>query len=278
MKGRRVSCTSGSRRKGCLVASPVLAARFQGKAVLITGGDRGIGAAVARRLGAEGAAVAICYRRDAVAAEQVVAELEAAGVRAAAIQGDVVELDQVRRLVERTVAELGRLDVLVCCAGVEHFGKLEELTPADFERVFAINTRGQLFAVQHAAARMRTGARIVLTSSISARRAVFFHTLYAASKAAVESMVLSLSAELGQRGIAINAVAPGGTATDMAAEFGSRYRHPELNVPVEQWLKLQGALGRLATPSEIAAAYAFLASDDASYMTGRTLQLDGGYF
>jgi 3-oxoacyl-[acyl-carrier protein] reductase len=260
------------------VASPVRASRFDGKVAIVTGGDRGIGAAVARRLGAEGAAVVIGYRSNAAAAQQLVVELEAQAVRAAAIQADVVELDQVRSLVERTVLELGRLDVLVCCAGIEHFGALEELTPSDFDHVLAVNTRGQLFAVQHAVTRMRAGGRIVLTSSVSARRAVFFHTLYAASKAAVESMVLNLSAELGQRGIAINAIAPGGTATDMAAQYASRYRHPKLSVPMEEWLSLHGALGRLAAPSEIAAAYAFAASDDASYMTGRTLRVDGGYF
>jgi NAD(P)-dependent dehydrogenase (short-subunit alcohol dehydrogenase family) len=260
------------------VAAPVQASRFQGKCAVITGGDRGIGAAVARRLGAEGAAVVIGYRRDAVAAEKVVVELKALGVRAAAVQADVIDVDQIARLVERAVSELGRLDVLVCCAGIEHFGSLEQLTPDDFDRVFAVNTRAQLFAVQRAVPHMRSGGRIVLTSSVSAQLAVFGHPVYAASKAAVESMALNLSAELGQRGITINAIAPGATATEMAAEYTSRYRHPKLKIPIEKWLPLQGALGRIAEPSEIAAAYAFLASDDASYMTGRTLAVDGGYF
>jgi NAD(P)-dependent dehydrogenase (short-subunit alcohol dehydrogenase family) len=260
------------------MAAPVQASRFQGKCAIITGGDRGIGAAVARHLGAEGAAVVIGYRHDAAAAEKVVVELKALGARAGSVQADVVAVDQVVRLVERGVSELGRLDALVCCAGIEHFGSLEELTPADFDRVFAVNTGGQLFAVQCAVPHMRSGGRIVLTSSVSARRAVFGHTLYAASKAAVESMVPNLSAELGQRGITVNAIAPGGTKTDMAAQYAARYRHPNLKISLEEWLRLHGALGRLAEPSEIAAAYAFLASDDASYMTGRTLPVDGGYF
>jgi tetrahydroxynaphthalene reductase len=254
------------------------AARFEGKVAVVTGADRGIGAAVARRLAAEGASVAIGYRSQREAAEQLVVALAADGARAAAIQVDVSDPEQTRTLIERTVAELGRLDVLVSCAGIEHFDALEKIAPADFDRVFAVNTRGQLFAVQHAAGHMRSGGRIVLTSSVSARRAVFGHALYASSKAAVESMVLNLSAELGQRGIAINAIAPGGTATQMAATYAPRYQHPRLKIPLEQWLAVHGALGRLADPSEIAAAYAFLASADASYVTGRTLQVDGGYF
>jgi NAD(P)-dependent dehydrogenase (short-subunit alcohol dehydrogenase family) len=254
------------------------AARFKGKVAVVTGGDRGIGAAVARRLAAEGASVAIGYRSNRQAAEQLVVTLAAGGARAAAIQVEVADDDQLRAMMERAVAELGGLDVLISCAGIEHFGALEKITPADFDRVFGVNTRGQLFAVQHAAARMHAGGRIVLTSSVSARRAVFDHTLYAASKAAVESMVLNLSAELGQRGITINAIAPGGTATEMAAEFAPRYRHPDLKISLEQWVTVHGALRRLAEPSEIAAAYAFLASDDASYVTGRTMQVDGGFF
>ncbi|WP_211370787.1 SDR family NAD(P)-dependent oxidoreductase [Nonomuraea turkmeniaca] len=170
--------------------------------------------------------------------------------------------------------------MLASCAGIEHFDALENITPADFDRVFTVNTRGQLFTVQHAVAHMRASGRIVLTSSVSARRAVFGHTLYAASKAAVEAMVLNLSAELGRRGITINAIAPGGTATDMAAEHAASYQHPDLatTVPMSQWETTHGALRRLAQPDEIAAGYAFLASDDASYMTGRTLLVDGGYF
>ncbi|MFG2602336.1 SDR family NAD(P)-dependent oxidoreductase [Streptomyces sp. NPDC048514] len=255
-------------------------ARFEGKAAVITGGSRGIGAAVARRLAGEGAAVAIGYRGNREAAHALVAELAGDGGRAVAVQADVADPEQTRVLIDRAVEEFGRLDVLASCAGIEHFGALEEITPADFDRLFAVNTRGQLFAVQHAAAHMKEGGRIVLTSSVSASRAVFGHTLYASSKAAVESMVLNLSAELGQRGITVNAIAPGGTATDMAAEHGTAYQHPGLvgKMSMDEWAGVQIALKRLAHPSEVAAGYAFLASDDAAYMTGRTLRIDGGMF
>ncbi|WP_328608480.1 SDR family oxidoreductase [Amycolatopsis sp. NBC_00345] len=254
--------------------------RFTDKVALVTGGSRGIGAAVAARLAAEGAAVAIGYRGNQAAADDLVARLRADGARAFAAQADVADPEQTKALVEAAVAEFGRLDVLASCAGIEHFGALENLTPADFDRVFAVNTRGQLFAVQHAAAHLPDGGRIVLTSSVSASRAVFGHTLYASSKAAVESMVLNLSAELGKRGITVNAIAPGGTATDMAAENAAHYQHPDLagRLSMDEWLTSHGALGRLATPAEVAAGYAFLASGDAAYMTGRTLQLDGGFF
>lgn len=254
--------------------------RFAGKVAVVTGGSRGIGAAVAARLAAEGAAVVIGYRDNQEAAQAAASSLCADGGRAVALRADVTDPDQTKGLVERAVAEFGRLDVLASCAGIEHFGSLENIAPADFDRVFAVNTRGQLFAVQHAAAHMRAGGRIVLTSSVSASRAVFGHTLYAASKAAVEAMVLNLSAELGRRGITVNAIAPGGTATDMAAEHAHSYQHPAVRdtMPLSQWLAVHGALGRLAQPEEIAAGYAFLASDDAAYMTGRTLPVDGGYF
>ncbi|MFJ9349997.1 SDR family NAD(P)-dependent oxidoreductase [Streptomyces sp. NPDC101237] len=255
-------------------------ARFEGKVAVVTGGSRGIGAAVARRLVQEGAAVAVGYRGDEEAAAALVAELTDGGGRALAFRADVADPEQTRALVERAVGAFGRLDVLASCAGVEHFDALERITPADFDRIFAVNTRGQLFAVQHAAAHLREGGRIVLTSSVSASRAFFGHTLYAASKAAVESMVLNLSAELGRRGIAVNAIAPGGTATDMAREHGASYLHPDLagKQDLDDWLRVGVALRRLAEPSEIAAGYAFLASADASYMTGRTLELDGGMF
>ncbi|MFB0620827.1 SDR family NAD(P)-dependent oxidoreductase [Streptomyces sp. AGS-58] len=254
--------------------------RFAGKVAVVTGGSRGIGAAVATRLAAEGAAVVVGYRGNQQAADELVRTLVTKGGRAMALRADVANPDQTGILIDRAVSEFGQLDVLASCAGVEHFDALENITSADFDRVFAVNTRGQLFAAQHAAAHMRTGGSIVLTSSVSASKVFFGHTLYAASKAAVEAMVLNLSAELGRRGVTINAIAPGGTATDMAAEHGASYQHPQLvgKQDMSEWLDVQVALRRLADPAEIAAAYAFLASDDAAYMTGRTLQVDGGMF
>ncbi|WP_326809845.1 glucose 1-dehydrogenase [Streptomyces scopuliridis] len=252
--------------------------KVTGKVALVTGAGRGIGKAVAERLAQDGATVAINYRSSAAHAEQLVAELKKNGTDAIALQADVSDPEQTGRLVDQVVEHYGKLDILVSNAGIEHFGRLDEITPEDFDRVFSVNTRGQLFAVQHAARHLPDGGRIVLTSSVSATRAIFYHTLYAASKGAVNSMVLNLSPELGARGITINAVAPGGTATDMADTHALSYKHPLLDVSMDAWEKMHGALGRLARPEEIAAVTAFLVSDDASYITGRTIEVDGGFF
>lgn len=251
-----------------------------GKRALVTGAGRGIGAAVARRLATDGAAVAVNYRSSAASAEALVAELTGAGCRAVALQADVSDPAACAPLIDSAVAALGGLDVLVSNAGVEHFGALESITPQDFERVFATNVAGQFFTTQAAVAVMSEGGRIVLTSSVSARIAVFEHSLYAASKAAVSALVLNLAPELAQRGITINAIAPGGTRTAMSAEYAKKYANPALQdlpgLPPEVVPRLTSALGRLAEPAEIAATVAFLTSPDASYITGSTLAVDGG--
>ena len=144
--------------------------------------------------------------------------------------------------------------------------------------MFHVNVAGQLFATQAAAKAMTDGGRILLTSSISARIGVYQHTLYAASKAAVSAMVLNLAPELAERGIAINAIAPGGTATDMAAEVGALYTPPALrDVAADAVIASMNAIGRLAQPDEIAAIAAFLLSPDASYVTGATMDASGGW-
>jgi len=251
--------------------------RLAGKRALVTGGSRGIGAAIAIRLAAEGAAVAVNYVADKSAADALVHELTDKGCQAAAFRADVADRAQTADLIARVVDEFGGLDILASNAGVEHFGALESITEADFDRVFRINVAGQLFVTQAAVAAMNSGGRILLTSSISARIAVHSHTLYAASKAAVSAMALNLAPELAERGIAINAIAPGGTATDMAAEVGARYTPPALRgVPVKRVIKSMSAIGRLADPDEIAAVCAFLLSPDASYITGATIDASGG--
>jgi 3-oxoacyl-[acyl-carrier protein] reductase len=253
-------------------------ARLAGKRALVTGGSRGIGAAIARRLAADGAAVAINYVADQVSADKLVAELTDKGHQVAAFRADVSDPAQTHDLVEQVVQAMGGIDILASNAGIEHFGALESITLSDFDRVFHINVAGQLFATQAAAKAMTDGGRILLTSSISARIGVHQHTLYAASKAAVSAMVLNLAPELAERGIAINAIAPGGTATDMAAEVGALYTPPALqDVAPDAVIASMSAIGRLAEPDEIAAIAAFLLSPDASYVTGATMDASGGW-
>jgi 3-oxoacyl-[acyl-carrier protein] reductase len=253
-------------------------ARLAGKRALVTGGSRGIGAAIARRLAADGAEVAVNYVADQSSAGKLVAELTEKGHQVAAFRADVSDPAQTHDLVEQVVQAMGGIDILASNAGVEHFGALESITLSDFDRVFHINVAGQLFATQAAAAAMTDGGRILLTSSISARIGVYQHTLYAASKAAVSAMVLNLAPELAERRIAINAIAPGGTATDMAAEVGALYTPPALrDVPGAAVIASMNAIGRLAEPDEIAAIAAFLLSPDASYLTGATIDASGGW-
>jgi len=253
-------------------------ARLVGKRALVTGGSRGIGAAIARRLAAEGAAVAINYVADESSADKLVAELTDQGHQVAAFRADISDPAQTHDMVGQVVQAFGGLDILASNAGVEYFGALESITLADFDRVFHINVAGQLFATQAAAAAMTGGGRILLTSSVSARLRVSQHTLYAASKAAVSAMALNLAPELAERGIAINAIAPGGTDTDMAAAVVAGYAPPALrDVPADALIASMTVIGRLAQPDEIAAVAAFLLSPDASYITGEIIEASGGW-
>lgn len=200
-------------------------------------------------------------------------------MKASAFQADVSKVADCRALIDHVVEGFGRVDILVSNAGIDHFGKLEEISEEDFWRVFSVNVAGQLFVTQAASVHIPSGGRIVLTSSISARNSVFHHTLYAASKAAISAMVRNLALELGLRGININAVAPGGTDTNMAKQMGKLYVRPALEgTPADVLMKASSALQRLARPEEIAAAVMFLVSDDASYVTGSTLAVDGGEY
>lgn len=252
--------------------------RLQGKIAVITGASRGIGRAAAVRLAAEGADIVINYRQDHESASSLAKELTDRGRRAITVQADVSDPAQTGRLMDEAVERLGGLDIVVSNAGVEYFAPLAQITPEDFDRVYATNTRGQLFAAQHAARHLGDGGRILLMSSVSAHKSVFHHAVYASSKAAVETIALNLAPELAERGITINAIAPGGTRTDMSAEVAHLYQHPALSLDQATQLRTMAALGRLATVEEIAAAIAFLVSPDAAYVTGATIPVNGGFF
>ncbi|HLV81470.1 MAG TPA: 3-oxoacyl-ACP reductase family protein [Chthonomonadaceae bacterium] len=243
--------------------------RLEDKAAVVTGASRGIGAAIARRLAAEGAQVLVNYHRSAEAAEKVVAGIEAAGGRAFAAQADMADLAQIRRLFAAVRDRWGRLDILVNNAGVARFRPLEEIEADDYERQFAVNVRGVLFATQEAARLMaETGGRIINISSGAAAAAPPGASVYSASKAAVETLTRVYAAELGPRGITVNAISPGLIQTDML----------DAVIPAEarQTMIARTPLRRLGTPEEIADAVAFLASEEARFITGQVLAVSGG--
>jgi 3-oxoacyl-[acyl-carrier protein] reductase len=238
------------------------------RVALVTGGSRGIGAAVALRLAAGGADVAFTYERDKDSAAEVVARIEASGRRALAVRADSADVDAVTGAVDEAVAALGGLDVLVNNAGVFLVGPLEDLGPADFDRTMAVNVRAPFVASRAAARHMDGGGRIVNIGSNMAERTAFpGFSLYAMSKTALIGMTKGLARDLGPRGITVNLVHPGPTDTDANPADG----------PNAGTIRGLTALGHYATPDDIAATVAYLAGPQARYITGTTISVDGGF-
>jgi 3-oxoacyl-[acyl-carrier protein] reductase len=242
------------------------------KVAIITGASRGIGAATAILFAKAGIrAVVINYNRDRDAAEHVVGECESFGAAALPIRADVSRVAAVDRMVEKTVARFGRLDILVANAGIWKEAPIEKMTETDWDETIDINLKS-IYACCHSAARVMIQKRrgtIILVSSTAGQRGEPFHSHYAASKGAIISMTKSLAAELGPRGITVNCVAPGWVATDMTEDA--------LNDPKERRkIRELIPLGRVATPEEIAGPILFLASDLASHVNGEVLNVNGG--
>jgi 3-oxoacyl-[acyl-carrier protein] reductase len=241
--------------------------KLEGKIALITGGSRGIGAAIAKRLAADGANVAITYTKGTDAAASVVKEIERAGGKAMAIQADATDANAVKAAVENTVATYGRLDVLVNNAGTAVPKPFEEATLEELDRVIDINLRGIFVATQAALKHLREGGRIIMIGSAVGERVLTPGLVpYAATKGAVKIFTQGLAREVGSRGITVNNVQPGPIDTDLNPAAG------DWAVPQ----KAVTALNRYGHVDDIAAMVAFVAGPEASYVTGANLTVDGG--
>jgi len=239
---------------------------LEGKVALVTGASRGIGRAIAERLGRDGASVALTYAGNRDKAEAVVETIKSNGVKAIAIQADISNIEDTRNLFKQVINSFGQLDIVVNNVGVSVYKLTVDITESDFDRVFNTNAKGTFFALQEAAKHISDGGRIISLSSGATRQSLPTAGLYGASKAAIEQFSLALSKELGHRGVTVNLVSPGPTNTDGLVMPADALEHLIQSTP----------LGRLGQPPDIADVVAFLASDDARWVNGQTIQVNGG--
>ena len=241
--------------------------KLTNKVALVTGGSRGIGAAIAKRLAADGANVVITYTKGTDAAASVVKEIERAGGKATAIQADATDAGAVNAAVEKTAATFGRIDILVNNAGTAVPKKFEETTLEEIDHMLSLNVRGALVATQAALKHMKNEGRIIMIGScVGERNMTPGLAAYSATKGAIKMFTQGLSREVGDRGITVNNVQPGPIDTDLNPAAGD-WAAPQ---------KANTALNRYGTVDEVAALVAFVAGPEAAYVTGANLTVDGG--
>jgi 3-oxoacyl-[acyl-carrier protein] reductase len=245
--------------------------KLEGKVAVVTGASKGIGASIAKHLAAEGAALVVNYASSKSGADKVVAEIVKQGGRAVAVQADVSQPADVRRLFAETKKEFGKLDILVNNAGIYKFAPLTEVTPDHFHEHFDLNVLGLLLATQEAVKLFGPdGGNVINISSVVASLAFPNISVYSATKAAVNSITRTLAVELGPRKIRVNAINPGMVETEGTHTAG--ITESEMRKQTE----LQTPLGRIGQPEDIAPAVVFLASSDSGWISGETLYISGG--
>lgn len=247
--------------------------KLENKVVVVTGASKGIGAGIAKQMGASGAKVVVNYASSKESADAVVAEIISTGGNAVAIQGDMSKQSDVKRLFEETVIFFGGLDVLVNNAGVYGFSLLESFTEDSYRHIFDLNVLGVLLTSQEAVKLFgASGGSIINISSFAGTRPEPYSVVYAASKGAVDSITYALSLELGVKNIRVNSIRPGGVFTDGVAKLGISEESEAIQSIVNR-----SSLGRMATPNDIGNMAVFFASDESRIITGQTVEVSGGF-
>lgn len=246
---------------------------LENKVAIVTGASKGIGAEIAKQMGASGAKVIVNYASSKENADAVVAHIIQAGGNAISVQGDISKQTDIKHLFEETVRIFGSLDILVNNAGIYEFELLETFTEDSFRRTFDLNVLGLLLATQEAIKLFdEKGGSIINISSFASTRPEPYSVVYAASKGAVDSITYALSQELGPKNIRVNAIRPGGVLTEGVAKLGITEESESIKSLVNR-----SSLGRMATPNDIGNMAVFLASDESKIITGQTIEVSGGF-
>jgi 3-oxoacyl-[acyl-carrier protein] reductase len=242
---------------------------LKNKVAIVTGSSRGIGAHLAQELARAGASVIVNYAGNKSAADQVAAEIKSGGGHAIVLQADISKVSEVKAMFDAAIAKFGKIDILINNAGVIVYKKIQDTTDEDFDRIFAVNVKGTFNTLREAAARIEDGGRIVNFSSSVTRLMLPTYGAYSATKGAVEQLTRVFAKEVGSRRITVNSISPGPTHTELFNEGKSEDDMKRLSS--------MAALGRIGEPDDIARVVLFLVSEEAAWVTGQNLGVNGGF-